>query len=53
VLGGADEPHTLHLNAVNRRGRTIGIRVVCIPLTRDGDGTTGAILVMEPTEQAA
>jgi two-component system CheB/CheR fusion protein len=51
VLNGVDEPQSLVLQAVNRRGRTIGIRVVCTPLNLDSEGATGAILVMEPTEQ--
>jgi two-component system CheB/CheR fusion protein len=51
VLNDVAEPQSLVLQAVNRRGRTIGIRVVCTPLNLDSEGATGAILVMEPTEQ--
>ena len=50
VLGGDHEAAEANLPAVNRRGRTIEIRVVCTPLTRDAAGTTGAILLMEPVD---
>jgi len=50
VLNGEDNPQAVQLSAVNRTGRTIEVRVVCTPLTRDGDGMTGAILVIEPLE---
>src|SRR4051794_20508847 len=51
VLGGEDGPQETRLSAVNRRGRTIEVRVVCSPLSRDenGDGAAGVILVMDPT----
>jgi two-component system CheB/CheR fusion protein len=38
------------LAAINRRGRPIDVRVVCTPLTRNGEGVTGTILVMEAVE---
>jgi two-component system, chemotaxis family, CheB/CheR fusion protein len=47
VLAGDSGPQEVRLDAVNRRGRTIEVRVIGTPLTRDGDGTTGAILVMD------
>ncbi|SES32333.1 CheR family methyltransferase [Lentzea albida] len=37
----------VELTAVNRRGRTVLVRVVCTPLRRGGGGPAGAILVME------
>jgi two-component system CheB/CheR fusion protein len=47
VLNGSDNGQSIQLSAVNRKGRSIVVRVVCTPLNRDGDGTAGAILVME------
>jgi hypothetical protein len=40
--------------AVNRRGRSIVVRVVCTPLINAGDGriAIGAILVIEPDGEA-
>ena len=48
TLNGVTEPQSATLAAVNRRGRTIQVRVVCTPLNRDGGTTIGAIVVMEP-----
>jgi two-component system CheB/CheR fusion protein len=50
VLGGEPETQQTQLSAVNRRGRAIEVRVACTPLTREGDGVTGVILVMEPSD---
>jgi two-component system CheB/CheR fusion protein len=50
VLSGDSDPQEALLTAVNRRGRTIEVRVVGTPLSRDGEGTTGAILVMDPLD---
>jgi two-component system CheB/CheR fusion protein len=50
VLSGDSDPQEARLAAVNRRGRTIEVRVVATPLSRDGEGTTGAILVMDPVD---
>jgi two-component system, chemotaxis family, CheB/CheR fusion protein len=44
--GGADTAE-LELSAVNRRGRSIALRVVCSAVTFNGDGAAGAVLVME------
>jgi two-component system CheB/CheR fusion protein len=41
----------LVLNATNRRGRTIACRVVALPLSVDGRGVSGAILLMEEISQ--
>ena len=43
-------PQQTQLAAVNRRGRSIVVRVVCTPLLSDGAQPTGAILVMEQAE---
>jgi two-component system CheB/CheR fusion protein len=37
----------LVLDATNRRGRSIACRVVALPLSLDGDGATGAVVLME------
>jgi two-component system, chemotaxis family, CheB/CheR fusion protein len=37
--------------AVNRRGRSILVRVVCLPLMASGGQPTGAILMMEQSEE--
>jgi two-component system, chemotaxis family, CheB/CheR fusion protein len=47
ALGDGGEPQELQVSAVNRRGRTIGLRVVCSPLAWDGSPVSGAILVMD------
>ncbi|MBP2473002.1 two-component system CheB/CheR fusion protein [Crossiella equi] len=47
VLNGDGQPHELSLEAVNRRGRTIDIRVVCSALNAPGTDVTGVILLME------
>jgi two-component system CheB/CheR fusion protein len=47
LLNADDGDRELRLGSVNRRGRQIDVRVVGAPLKRDGDGTTGVILVME------
>jgi two-component system, chemotaxis family, CheB/CheR fusion protein len=53
LLNGELGPQEVRLGAVNRRGRTIEIRVIGSPLTRDGEGTIGAILVMDPVDPAS
>jgi len=50
VLGTDGQTQEVRLAAVNRRGRKIDVRVVGTPLYRQGDGTTGAVLVMELEE---
>jgi two-component system CheB/CheR fusion protein len=42
------------LQAVNRRGRTVAVRVACSPLGpgRNGDRTAGAVIVMESDDVA-
>jgi two-component system CheB/CheR fusion protein len=51
VLAGDTEPQETHLTAVNRRGRTIDLHVVCTPLTRTNGSATGVILLMNPTNE--
>jgi len=47
VLGGETQQMT-RLAAVNRRGRSMEIRVVCTPLASGNGAATGVVLVMEP-----
>ncbi|MFI5908026.1 CheR family methyltransferase [Dactylosporangium sp. NPDC051541] len=47
VLSGRSEREESEQAAVNRRGRTVELRVVCTPLTSETAGVIGAILVME------
>ena len=47
VLTGDGAAQEVRLSAVNRRGRTVEVRVTGTPLYRDGEDTTGAILVMD------
>ncbi|HEX8631268.1 MAG TPA: CheR family methyltransferase [Catenuloplanes sp.] len=53
ALSGAGGPQELELPAVNRRGRSIMVRVVCTPLADDAGGPGGAIVVMESDEAPA
>jgi two-component system CheB/CheR fusion protein len=46
-MSGEGESHTLTLDAVNRRGKSIRCQVTCTPLASGNDGVRGAILVME------
>jgi two-component system, chemotaxis family, CheB/CheR fusion protein len=50
VLAGDSASHEVRLPAVNRRGRTVEVRVTGTPLSRDGEEATGAILVMDVSE---
>jgi two-component system CheB/CheR fusion protein len=50
TLGGEDGPHELLVKAVNRRGRTIGVRVLGSRLSARGPGAAGVILTMENTD---
>jgi two-component system, chemotaxis family, CheB/CheR fusion protein len=47
VLSDGGDPQELHVAAVNRRGRSITVRVVCSALAGDGGPVGGAILVMD------
>ncbi|OLB64432.1 MAG: chemotaxis protein CheR [Actinobacteria bacterium 13_2_20CM_2_72_6] len=50
VLAGDSGTQEVHLLAVNRRGRTVEVRVVGAPLARDGGDAMGAILVMDAVD---
>jgi two-component system CheB/CheR fusion protein len=50
ALGGQPGPQELALPAVNRRGRTIGVRVLGSPLAGYDDRPGGVILMMEQDE---
>jgi len=49
VLAGDDPQEELRQRALNRRGRTIELRIVCAALNSETHGVVGAIMVMEPT----
>jgi len=53
ALSGDQSTEEVHLAAVNRRGRTVTVRVVCTPLTDLVDKTSGVIIVMEADGMAA
>jgi two-component system CheB/CheR fusion protein len=40
-------PQVVEVDAVNRRGRSIDVRVTVSRLTQDGEATAGALLVMD------
>jgi len=49
ALSDPDARQELVVEATNRRGRTFQCRIVCLPLTADGDGVvSGVIVLMEP-----
>jgi two-component system CheB/CheR fusion protein len=52
ALGGDQETEDVQLDAVNRRGRPITVRVACSPLASVGE-PTGAVIVMETGEFAS
>jgi len=41
------QPKDLRLPTLNRRGRTLDVRVTATPLRREDAGVTGAIVVVE------
>jgi two-component system CheB/CheR fusion protein len=47
------EGQELRLPTLNRRGRTLGVRVTATPLRRDAAAVTGAILVVEEDRHAS
>ncbi|MGH3940641.1 MAG: CheR family methyltransferase [Pseudonocardiaceae bacterium] len=47
TLGGDDGPHELQVDAVNRRGRAVTVRVLCTALNNLRLGAKGALLVIE------
>jgi two-component system CheB/CheR fusion protein len=50
VLAGTDDQAEVLLEATNRRGRTIEVRVKCVPLGIPPDEVTGAILLTEAVQ---
>ena len=52
VLAGGQQRQAPPLSAVNRRGRTVTLRVVCSPLVSEVAGPIGVILVMETVAEA-
>ena len=51
ALGGDAEGEEVQLEAVNRRGRPVTVRVACSPLAGLGGEAAGAIIVMEAGPQ--
>ncbi|MCE3555379.1 PAS domain S-box protein [Pseudonocardia sp. RS11V-5] len=52
TLAGEDGPQEVTLPAINRRGRSIDVRVIASPLRGDGETVVGAILTMEESAGA-
>jgi two-component system CheB/CheR fusion protein len=50
---GHPAPPQLRLTALNRRGRSVNVRVSTTPLLRDGADVTGAIVLVDPEVQPA
>ena len=50
ILGGEEGPHGVTVPAVNRRGRSIELRVLGTALSSAADDAAGAILTMEEVE---
>jgi two-component system CheB/CheR fusion protein len=52
VVFEGDPSSEVTVEAVNRRGRAVHLRVSVTPLLSDGDEPTGALLLMEPSDDA-
>jgi two-component system CheB/CheR fusion protein len=52
VLSGNASQEVSLQAAINRRGRTVEMRITCTPLSSATAGVTGAILIMEPVDDA-
>jgi two-component system CheB/CheR fusion protein len=50
-LAGESRRETFTVDAMNRRGRSIGCQVICTPLARE-DGIQGAVILIEQVEPA-
>jgi two-component system, chemotaxis family, CheB/CheR fusion protein len=50
VLAGADDRVDVELEALNRRGRTVDVKVTLLPLGATPDGVSGAILLTAPLD---
>jgi two-component system, chemotaxis family, CheB/CheR fusion protein len=50
-VGGNGEGHdVVELDAVNRRGRPVRLRVTVTVFTQGSDGPAGAVVLMDPTD---
>jgi two-component system CheB/CheR fusion protein len=52
VISGGSAAAEVDIDAINRRGRSIVLRVSVTPLMSNGDEPTGALLLMEPSSQS-
>jgi two-component system CheB/CheR fusion protein len=52
ALADGGQTQELRVSAINRRGRSILVRVMCSPLASDGGPVDGAILVMDEEAEA-
>jgi two-component system, chemotaxis family, CheB/CheR fusion protein len=50
VLGGTEEHVDVELEALNRRGRAVTVRVTLLPYGETSDGVNGAILLTAPVD---
>jgi two-component system CheB/CheR fusion protein len=50
ALADSGQPLEANVSAVNRRGRSITVRVVCTPLSGSGRDIDGAVVIMEHAE---
>jgi two-component system CheB/CheR fusion protein len=51
-VSGVGKPHeTLEIDAVNRRGRQIQVRVTVSPFSQPPDERSGAVVLMDPTDR--
>jgi two-component system, chemotaxis family, CheB/CheR fusion protein len=50
VLGGSEERVDVNLEALNRRGRNVTVRVTLLPFGVQSDGVNGAILLTAPLD---
>jgi two-component system, chemotaxis family, CheB/CheR fusion protein len=50
IHGGAPAPERLELEAVNRRGRRLMVRLTVSRLASDSELPTGAVIIMDPAE---
>ena len=51
VSGGGNPHETLEIDAVNRRGRQIQVRVTVSPFSQPPDERSGAVVLMDPTDR--
>jgi two-component system CheB/CheR fusion protein len=53
LAGGTTAPQPLDLEAINRRGRTVQLRIAASPLSARDEQVTGAIVLMDQVEPAS